>query len=309
VRGIAAAAAATGGLLLVSSPASAPTQWRTAAPLPLARSEVAAALVGREIAVVGGFVGDGGSSARVDLFSPGRNRWRRLPDLPVRVNHAMAAAHRGRLYVVGGYGEGRGPLTSAFVFRAGRWRKLASLPEPRAAAGAAIVGTRLVIAGGVGPSGLARRVLVLDLSRGRWSSAPGPTPREHLGVTALAGRVYALGGRTAGFDTNLDLVQSWAPGAKAWRKLPVLPGRRGGTGAAAVSGAIVSAGGEQTGGTIPEVYAYRPGSRSWSRLPDLPTPRHGLGVVGFSGRVYVIGGGLQPGLHVSTTNEFLQLGR
>jgi N-acetylneuraminic acid mutarotase len=276
--------------------------------LPLARSEVAGALVGKEIAVVGGFLADGGSSARVDLFSPARNRWRRLPDLPLKVNHAMAVAHRGRLYVVGGYGEGRGPLASAFVFRAGRWRKLAPPPEPRAAAGAAIVGTRLVVAGGVGPSGLARRALVFDLRRGRWSSAPGPTPREHLGVTALGGRVYTLGGRTAGFDTNLDLVESWTPGTKAWRKLPALPRRRGGTGAASVSGSIVSAGGEQTGGTIAQVYAYRPDSRSWGRLPDLPTPRHGLAVVGFSSRVYVIGGGPEPGLHVSTANEFLLLG-
>lgn len=34
-----------------------PPRWRTAAPVPVARTEVAAALFGQEIAVVGGFLG------------------------------------------------------------------------------------------------------------------------------------------------------------------------------------------------------------------------------------------------------------
>ena len=31
----------------------------------------------------------------------------------------------------------------------------------------------------------------------------GSRPREHLAATALGGRVYAVGGRLAGLDTNL----------------------------------------------------------------------------------------------------------
>lgn len=258
--------------------------------------------------MIGGYLADGSSSSRVDLFSPARNGWRRLPDLPVRVNHAMAAAYHGRLYVVGGYGEA-GPLRSVFSYSDGRWHALAPLPAARAAAGAGVVGARLIVAGGVGPNGLARRAFALDLRRGRWSVVPGPTPREHLGVTALHGRVYAVGGRRAGFDTNVALVESWAPAARRWRSQPSLPRARGGTAVAAVSGSIVSAGGEEPGGTMAEVYVYRPGGSSWARLADLPTPRHGLALGGLAGRVYAAAGGPMPGLHVSSTNEFLAVGR
>ncbi|MFM6962876.1 MAG: kelch repeat-containing protein, partial [Micrococcales bacterium] len=53
-----------------------------------------AAVVGSEIVVLGGFTADGGSSRRVDAYSPARDTWRRLPDLPVGVNHAMAISGR-----------------------------------------------------------------------------------------------------------------------------------------------------------------------------------------------------------------------
>lgn len=281
--------------------------------MPLARSEVAAVVAGTEISVVGGFTANGQNSTRVDAYSPRTNRWRRVADLPVAVDHTMAAAHRGRVYVLGGYGASRARLTSAFVLANGAWTPLPAMPEQRAAGGAAVVNGRLYVVGGVGSaiingaSDLARRMLVYDIARRSWSSLPGPTQREHLGVTALNGRIYAVGGRTAGADTNLQLFEVYTPGG-SWRRLAPVPGRRGGTGAAATGRSIVSAGGETPTETIRTVYAYSTRTRRWRRLPNLPTPRHGLGVVAFGKRVFVVAGGRQPGLAgVSGTNEVLTL--
>lgn len=281
--------------------------WQRAATMPAPRGEVAATVVAGEIAVVGGFVAGGQNSPRVDAYSPRADRWRRLPDLPASVDHAMAAAYRGRLYVVGGYGVARDRLRSAYVLERGRWRRLAPMPEGRAAAGAAVVGSRLYVVGGVGPNGLARRAFAYDLRRGRWTSFAGPTPREHLAVTAAGGRVYALAGRRAGIDTNVTALESYRPGARAWTRLPPIPDARGGTAAAALAGQIVSVGGEEPRGTIAEVFAFDIRARRWRRLADLPTPRHGLGVVAASGRVYAVAGGREPGLAVSGVNEFLPL--
>jgi hypothetical protein len=282
-------------------------EWQARAPLPLPRTEVASAVVRSEIAVAGGFNADGSTSARVDAYAPATDRWRRLPDLPVTTHHAMAAAYRGKLYVVGGYLRFASPLARAFVFEGATWRALPSMPAPRAAAGAAVVGGKLYVVGGVGPNGLARRAFALDLATRRWSSVPGPAPREHLAVTAARGRIYALGGRLAGIDTNLRTVQSWAPGERAWRSEPALPSARGGTGASAVAGRlIVSVGGEEPAGTIASVYGLDVVRRQWERLPDLRTPRHGLGVVTFGTTVYAVGGGPRPGLFVSGANEALR---
>jgi N-acetylneuraminic acid mutarotase len=294
-----------GGLAGAASP-----RWRAETPVPVPRTEVAAALFGREIGVVGGFLGSGRNSRRADAYSPARKRWRRLPDLPVSVDHAMAAGRASELYIVGGYGPSGAAVADGFVLRGGRWVVLPSMPAPRAAAGAAIVRDKLYVVGGVeAPGRLASDALAFDLDDRRWTVIAGPRPREHLGAAALGGVVYAVAGRTAGIETNLDLVEAYDPTSNRWRALPRVPGRRGGTAAAAVAGRLVSAGGEEPGGTIRTVFAYDPSRRVWSRLPSLPRPRHGLGLVGYRGRVYALAGGPQPGLSVSGSNQVLRLGR
>jgi non-specific serine/threonine protein kinase len=294
--------------VLAQAAGAAGADWERRAELPVPRTEVAAAVVGSEIAVVGGFNADGSHSARAEAYSPALDSWRMLPDLPSSAHHAMAVGHRGRLYVLGGYGHGGAPLRTAYVLEQGVWRALPRLPFPRAAAGAAIARGRIIVAGGVtrvSGARLARNALAFDLRTRRWSVIPGPTPREHLGVAALRGTVYAIAGRTFGLDTNVAHLESFRPGDRRWRRLPPVPDPRGGTGAAALRGMVVSVGGEEPAGTIREVYAYRIADRSWTRLDDLPTPRHGLGVTAFAGRVFVIGGGPEPGLTVSGANESL----
>jgi N-acetylneuraminic acid mutarotase len=282
--------------------------WMTGSPLPEPRSEVAAApLLGR-IVVVGGFLESGANSRRVDAYDPARDTWTRLPDLPVSVDHAAAASVRGRLVVVGGYGADRQPLRAAFLFDGSRWRALPAPPEERAAAAAtATAGGTVWVVGGRTRDGLATTMLALDVTTFRWRVVRGPRPREHLAATALGGKVYAIGGRLAGYDTNFATVEAYDPRANRWRRMPDLPSARGGTGAAAVAGRIVSVGGESPQGTERTVWALRPSAKRWVRLPDLPTPRHGLGVVSLGRRVWVVAGGPEPGLTVSGAVESLPL--
>jgi N-acetylneuraminic acid mutarotase len=293
--------------VLVAVGFTATPTWQRHAQLPLPRTEVAAARHGDEIVVVGGYVPWGDTSAQADAFSPSANSWRRLPDLPQPVNHATAATWGGRIVVAGGYVARQQPSDRVFVLENDRWRELAHLAQPRAAAGAAILGDTLYVVGGIGPNGLARVGLALNLRTGTARTIPGIFPREHLAATSANGRVYALAGRTAGIDTNLRIVESWRPGAKRWTRLAPVPGSRGGTGAATVGRTIVSVGGEAPGGTIRSVFAYKLATRRWRRLPDLPTPRHGLGVVAFNGRVYVLAGGPRPGLTTSGAVESLRI--
>jgi N-acetylneuraminic acid mutarotase len=284
--------------------------WMSGTPLSEPRSEVAAAPLGGRIVVVGGFLSSGANSRRVDAYDPVRDAWTRLPDLPVSVDHAAAASVRGRLVVVGGYGADRQPLRAAFLFDGSGWRTLPPPPEERAAAAATATARGTVwVVGGRTSDGLATTMLALDLRTLRWRVARGPRPREHLAATALGGKVYALGGRLAGYDSNFATVEAYDPATNRWRRLPDLPTPRGGTGAAAIAGRIVSVGGESPQGTERSVWALRPSARRWVRLPDLPTPRHGLGVVAVGGRVWVVAGGPEPGLTVSGAVESLPVAR
>jgi non-specific serine/threonine protein kinase len=281
--------------------------WQSHSPLPEPRSEVAAGRAASELVVVGGFTADGHNSARADAYWPAGDRWRRMADLPAAVDHAAGASANGRMYVVGGYGADRQPLRSVFVLDGGFWRALPRMPGGRAAAAAAVANGRLYVLGGRnGRRALARDTFVFTFATGRWERIRGPAPREHLAAASSRGRVYAIGGRAAGIDTNSARFEVYDPGTRTWSRLAPLPEARGGTGAAAIGGRIVSVGGEQPAGTIRTVYSYDTATKRWSRLPDLPTPRHGLGVVEEGGSIWVLAGGPVPGLTVSGAVESLK---
>ena len=298
-------ALALGGVLatLVSGSAG----WQRAAPLPLARSEVAAAAYGSGIVIVGGYVAGGiGNTARADLYLPAKNRWRRLPDYPRPIDHAAAVGAGRRAYFAGGFDKRGSQVKSVYVLESGRWRRLPDLPAVRAACGAGIIGTKLYVVGGFDAEKLARQMVVFDLRTRRWSTAPGPTPRDHLGVTAVGGRIYAAGGEKGEPGKELALVESWAPGETRWTKLPPISQRRGGVALAAARGAVVAAGGTNITRPYATVQRLAPGASSWTFLPSLRTARHSLGLVPFGRRVYAVGGG-QYALSVSAANEYLTL--
>jgi len=292
------------------APTSSPAglAWRALAAAPSARTEVTAAVAGDRIYVVGGYRRDGGTVATVEVYDPAADRWERGPDLPVAVNHAMGTTAGGAVHVFGGYLAGNRPSTAAFRFDKGGWRRLADLPEGRAAGTAVALGGTVYVAGGITTGGeLAATMLVYDVARDRWSTAPGPpTPREHLGGAGFDKRLYTVGGRTRAAG-NLAAFETFDPSSGRWSRLPDLPTERGGLAAAATcSGQIIAVGGEAES-TFAEAESYDVRARSWRSLPPMPTPRHGLGAVVAGATLYTLAGGPRPGLHVADTLEVLDV--
>ncbi|HEV3465504.1 MAG TPA: kelch repeat-containing protein [Actinomycetota bacterium] len=289
-------------------PADGEPVWRTLAPAPSERTEVAAAAVGQRIWVLGGYAPDGATLATVEVYDTTTDTWARGPDLPVAVNHAMAATLDGVLHVAGG-NDGDGPSTQVARLEGDGWRRLAPLPQGRSAGGLVALDGRLYLVGGVVDGGLAADTQVYDPAADRWSPAPGlPTPREHLGAAATGGKVYVVGGRVGGIGRNLGAAEAFDPATGRWAALAELPTPRGGLAATATAGGEVVAVGGEAAATFPEAEALDTASGRWRSLPPLPTPRHGLGVVAVGDTVYVLAGGPRPGLHTSAANEAIDLG-
>ena len=281
--------------------------WRRLAPVPTERTEVAAAAVGRRIWVLGGYTPDGATVATAEVYDTTTDSWSRGPDLPVAVNHAMAATLDGVLYVAGG-NDGRRPSDQVTRLDGDRWRRLAPLPRGRQAGGLVALDGRLYLVGGVVEGGLASDSQVYEPAADRWSPAPGlPTRREHLGAAAAGGRVYVVGGRTGGIGSNLAAAEAFDPAAGRWSAVAPLPTARGGLAATATAGGQVVAVGGEADTTFPEAEALDTRTGRWRSLPPLPTPRHGLGVVAVGEVVYVLAGGPRPGLHTSAANEAIDL--
>ncbi len=308
------AAVAIAVLLLPRDGAARSDRWTALTDSPLARTEVAAARLGRFIYVVGGFVAPGdGTTAAVERYDIRRDRWTRVADMPIAVNHPAAVAYRGRVYVHGGYGSGLSQPTSALLRynpERDRWKRLRAAPTPRAAHALAAIDGRLYAAGGANDGGSLRSLEIYSLRRNRWSagpSFPGPA-RNHTTGVATGGRFYVLAGRDA---ANLTAAERYDPRRRVWQQLPPLRTARGGIAAVRLSdGRIVVFGGEELGPggtTIAAVELFNPRTRRWRSLPDMLSPRHGLGGAALGRRVFAIQGGGTPGLFHSSAIEFLDV--
>ena len=268
------------------SAATAPA-WRRIADIPTGRSEVAAVVSQQQsrFFVIGGF----GGPDRVERYDAVADRWDRAPDLPIGVDHPMAAAVEGLqnaapqgVFVFGGYlGDGTATARSFhFDAVAVRWDEIAPMPGPRAAAAAVAVGSSIFIVGGAAGGRLVAPTYEYNVATRQWRSVAAiPTPRDHLAGAGIDGRVCAVGGRRLSLSLNLATFECYDPRADTWARTPDAPTARGGVGAAANDGRVYFIGGEQPNGTHREVEIFDMRTNAWTRGPDLPTARHGLGVV------------------------------
>jgi N-acetylneuraminic acid mutarotase len=297
---------ASSGSTGAASPAT--LAWRRIADIPTARSEVAATVFRGEVYVIGGF----GGGRVVEIFDG--QRWRRGPDLPFEIDHAMAAAvaetiDGAGVYVFGG-NNGSVPFARSFRLAPGAtvWREIAAMPGPRSQGAAVAQGRFIYVVGGYDGQRLVAPTYAYEANADRWRQvAPIPTTRDHLAAAMVAGRICAVGGRKLSLTTNLATLECYDPGADRWETAADAPTARGGVGAAAVGNRLVFVGGEQLSGTYKEVELFDAESGRWTRGPDLPTPRHGIGVVAVGRTVYVMSGGPTPGGSQTPISEALDL--
>jgi Kelch motif len=280
------------------------TGWERAADAPEQLTEIGAAVFDGRIWTAGGFTGDGSPTTTVLVYDPVRDSWDRGPDLPAAVHHP-ALAGGDRLDLLGGHAE-HSPTADVWVLDGQSWTRGPSLPSPRAAGAAAWDGTRLVYAGGVLAEGQPRAE-VFALENGSWRPVGALSEaREHLGAASDgAGRVWFLGGRKGGLDTNLgtvDLVRG-----DQVSPIGALPTPRGGVAGFYARDRACLVGGENPRDTHSEVECVNERGET-TTLSRLGHARHGLGAVAIGDTAYVLLGGGKPGLAVSATVERLKIG-
>lgn len=174
----------------------------------------------------------------------------------------------------------------------GQWVDEPGLGIPRQESGAARVGDGVYVVGGLSaPFASLALVQRFDLVTRTWSAvAPLPDVRDHAGVAAVGGLVYAVGGfRTSDSTIRAELF-AYDPASNAWSTRAPLPEPCFAPAAVALDGKLFVFGGESASGTQRTTYAYDPSTDQWSRRADMPTAREHLNAVAVGGFAHVIGG-------------------
>lgn len=220
----------------------------------------AAVVVGPALHILGGVDEHGRPSARHEVLDLISLRSHAARELPTPRAHLGAAAVDGEIIAIGGITTWPGArrhgrwtrhasgVTERYDVAEDRWRRVRAMPTARSHAGVGVLHGRVHVVGGLTRhlfrhrhhASAAHEVYLPEVDR--WEHrTPLPEARGELGVAALEGRLFALGGAGARgiharVDSYLPLVDSWHPG-------PELPAPRSGHGATALYGEIYAVGG------------------------------------------------------------------
>src|SRR4030095_7438848 len=124
-------------------------KWEIRAPLPSARTEVAATELGGKIYVMGGYEKHGDL---LEEYDPAKDTWRRRASLPRPLHHAGSASLGGKIYVIGGYISGEGPVSTVYEYdpAADQWRTRSVMPTARGALAVGVIAGKIYAIGGGG---------------------------------------------------------------------------------------------------------------------------------------------------------------
>ena len=86
-----------------------------------------------------------------------------------------------------------------------------------------------------------------------------PTARQGLGVAALNGVLYAVGGQNVGGPPMIHAaLEAYDPATNTWTTKASMPTARVYVGVAAINGILYAMGGEEATGMTSTVEAYQP---------------------------------------------------
>jgi N-acetylneuraminic acid mutarotase len=237
--------------------------WTARAPMPAARSDLGAAVVGGKLYVMGG--SDNDAVQDLWMYDPALDAWAVKAPVPTRRSFLAVAALDGLIYAAGGetgYGNGSA-VVEVYDPATDHWSQAAPLPLPRFRFALVAANGKLYAIGGGETTSLS--VQEYDPATNSWRSRTG-MPGTGSGITAalVGGRIIVLGGQGQSTDGADGLVRcrAYDPSADSWQSCPPMHATRIGASAAALNGVLYVAGGFASTahgtGAIRSVEAYTP---------------------------------------------------
>lgn len=228
-------------------------------------------------------------------------RWFARAALPIpRSEMAWATAWDNRMYIVGGYGEGKVNRTYNHIYDPAQDRWFDGAPLPRGANHVAVcadAGKVYAFGGFTEQNRLSdSHAYVYEIAENRWRElAPMPRPRGAAAAVVLHGRIHLIGGASepARERASVGWHEVYDPQTDKWdapRK--ALPGARDHVGAVAFNGNIHIIGGRfNTFEYNTDLHhVYLPQQDTWELRAPLPVARSGHGLVIYRDRLFAMGG-------------------
>jgi hypothetical protein len=202
--------------------------------------------------------------------------------------HDAAGAQLGDLWLVFGGGAAAPIAAAQVVDRSGAAKVVGQLPATRADHVAAAINGTVVIAGGAGTGAADPRVLATTDGVTFSAIASLPVAVRYPAAAVLDGKLYLVGGETAGGETAS--IQAIDPGAGTAVEVAKLPAPISHAMAFVLHGRLYVAGGRRAGVTLREIVAVDPATGKVTAAGLLPaTASDGVAAV-IGQAAYLVGG-------------------
>lgn len=282
-----------------------PDSWSARANIPSDGSHRSTCAIAGKIYVMGGEIevpGEEDEEGRLEAYDPSTDTWSTLADMPTQTVDATASAVNGKCYIIGGSQEGdEGKMLASvdvdeYDPKTDTWRARAPLPQKRALAGSAAVDGKIYVFGGARSFDLdalaVATVDIYDPATDSWSTgADMPTPRGEMGVAALDGFIYTVGGVTALRDLpHSDVLERYDSATDSWTTLAPMPTSRWGLALSVADGALYATGGTDNENALATLERYDPETDSWSAGANMSQRRAFLSSASLDEQVYVLAG-------------------
>ncbi|MFZ0749514.1 MAG: protein kinase, partial [Pyrinomonadaceae bacterium] len=277
-------------------------KWTSRAPIPTARTGVGAAGINGRLYVFGGCTHNSdcriGTTNVLEVYDPASNSWSVKSPMPTARSLMASAVIAGKLYVAGGRGpcppcsgydklEIYDPVTDT-------WETAkAPLPTAHTSPGGAALDGKFYVVGGVLTPGEElvnpQRLAMYDPATDKWSlKAALGIPRSSIGLAAIHGQLYAIGGVTTIGPSSA--VEAYDPSSDEWLPKAPLPAPRALLQPVAIDGIVYVVGsGDSQGEPLAAVDAYTavcPGSECSSPPPGVvgwwPGDGDAIDIAGFN---------------------------
>ena len=191
--------------------------WATIGDAPQARIRIASVALNGKIYVIGGTTNVGGEGTLVEVFDPAQNTWAEVAPMQEIRYTPTASVVKGKIYAIGGFRIENTWLETAEAYdpATDTWQNTKDMPTQRSQLSPstpAANGKIYVIGGGAKDNVPLRIVEEYDPAKNEWTKmASMPTARRALSVSAVRGKLYAIGGVAAAGGQPLATVEEYTP--------------------------------------------------------------------------------------------------